>query len=226
MSCVECLTDDHCPADRPSCSSSTYTCGGCATSTECERFSSERRDLCDSGSGACVQCVLGDESRCSGIETCDLTTGDCAFVRQHTLRQCDPCTNDRQCPEDYGCVPMFFDGGTRESHYCLKLESAGCREPFAVMAEPRTSISGYTDFYCGLNEDLQTCEAVMAVFDGDRCDTDAECPQPGGLCRLLRGLGYVCTYPCADSFECYASPGVDLCGRPAGEEVAYCGGGS
>jgi hypothetical protein len=93
--------------------------------------------------------------------------------------------------------------------------------------------------YCGINQDLATCEAVLALLDdwvcsgtAGMCSPDgiaAEQPVPGALCRDLGGgaLANRCTYACGGASECLNSPTPGFTcgdGTPPIGAPDWCGG--
>jgi hypothetical protein len=126
---------------------------------------------------------------------------------------------------------MRYDGVDRPGGYCLADRdlAGGCARPFSITLMERTSLSGRTGArYCGVNEELATCEAVRALLDDAMCPggTDAECPQPSGLCREVGGLmGNRCTYGCAVASECIEPPSSgNTCNDGGTGGADYCGG--
>jgi len=121
-----------------------------------------------------------------------------------------------------------------ESGFCLKSTELGgpCVNPYRIVIT-RTSLSGAeSDDYCGINEDLATCPAVLALLNDELCDPangDLDCPQPSGRCRELPGDVYACTYFCGLPAQCPAEPPANTCdssgaGGAGGASGDYCGG--
>jgi hypothetical protein len=121
--------------------------------------------------------------------------------------------------------------------FCLKSSVLGgsCTNPYRIEIS-RTSLSGAPeDDYCGINESLATCEAVLALLKDDPCDPangDADCPRLSGRCEELPGMRYTCTYLCSGVSQCDEEPnpgagcgssGSGGSGGSAGDK--YCGGG-
>ncbi len=121
---------------------------------------------------------------------------------------------------------MKFHGSDRPTGYCLKRTDAGCDRPFSVATNARTSRSGVAGgTFCGINEDLATCESVRALLDDRTCPngTDAECPE-GSLCSTVGVLENRCTYRCAFATDCLPAPSpASSCGLAAAMRD-YCGG--
>ena len=141
---------------------------------------------------------------------------------------CESCSTDDDCGPDLACVPMLFEDAPRPTGYCLYRADRGvCEQPFAlVLPEPRQSLSGAeATQYCGIDERLTTCEAVLALIDDVECATDTDCPQ-GGICREVGALGLQCTYECAGAGACPEEPAAGSgCGDANGtSEEDYCGG--
>ena len=141
--------------------------------------------------------------------------------------------SDSECKEAGNrCVPMDYDGQpypNQQTGFCLKSVDLGgsCTNPYRIVLR-RTSLSGAeADDYCGINEDLATCQAVRALLADDPCNTEngeQDCPQPSGLCRELPGMLNRCTYLCSDMVECKAPPvpGSTCGSSDSGSD--YCGG--
>jgi hypothetical protein len=175
----------------------------------------------------CVACTLADASRCASGSTCDLLTGDCATIPAGSRRTCEPCSNDVQCAAGHACVTMSFEGAPIGA-FCLR-EGPSCARPY-LSPLARTSLNGRSSVFCGLNESLTTCPAVLGLVGNQTCPggTDGECP-PGGLCRTL-GSGILmnrCTYRCGSGDDCLDAttrPAQSTCGDAGSAESTYCGG--
>lgn len=67
-SCVGCLTDDDCPANRPTCGPSLSCSATCSSDNDCGG------DVCDTAKGLCAECVTnsdcGSEEVCQVDQTC------------------------------------------------------------------------------------------------------------------------------------------------------------
>jgi hypothetical protein len=122
---------------------------------------------------------------------------------------------------------MWFEETPRATGYCLYPEgSDSCARPFIYpLPGERESLSGAAaSLYCGVNETLTTCEAVLALLDDQPCEGDADCPE-GGICRDVGGGGLRCTYECTHGTECTAEGVPASCGDADGTaEERYCGG--
>jgi hypothetical protein len=189
-----------------------------------------------------VECALGDESACTGSDTCDLLAKTCVDDAPGSAGECEACTNDLQCETDHRCIAMEFPMGTPHGYYCLREYPPACDKPVAVPMNGKTSISAAPAAnYCGINQDLATCEAVLALADNWRCSgTDGMCspdgiipeqPVPGALCRDLGGgaLANRCTYACGSPNQCpdaVQNPPASTCGdgTPPIGAPDWCGG--
>jgi hypothetical protein len=204
--CVACLEDAQCPASAPICRSGA--CGGCQASTECSRFPNSK--VCDSESGACVRCSTVDELACDGT-SCNPQTHECTATPVHTVLACGRCIADSECADGARCVPMDFQGSRREGGYCLTPSSQTCSRPYATLTSPRSSLSGATpEPYCGINEQLTTCEVVSRFADA--CSSAGACGDAveGALCQTIGAVGMACTYPCDSVLECPNSTTCDV----------------
>lgn len=251
--CVQCLGDDDCSGDTPVCDTDANECVGCTQDTDC---TDPTASTCDTTDGECVPCTdpdgcthldteeagnLGvcDEGTCvectpatqeeeCGAKSCDPVDLECGPHDRGSRRPCESCVSDDDCenPATHHCVPMQYMGADRDSGYCLK-EAGSCERPFSIALEDRTSLSGTTADYCGINEMLATCEAVRALLDDAMCPggMDSECPQPGGICRTVGTLANRCTYECGLAVHCPSDAPADTCGTGDGDAgVTYCGG--
>jgi hypothetical protein len=155
--------------------------------------------------GECVECTNDDPAACAGNPCTSANTCSAYGPEQ---RVCEPCDTDENCEDmnEY-CVPMFYMG-TLRGGYCLADNTVGCAQPFS-RPTARTSLSGRTDTYCGINETSATCEAVLALIDGAACPGggDVECPL-SGQCRTVGVEANRCTYPCEFTLDC---PAVYTC---------------
>jgi hypothetical protein len=224
--CVACLDHDDCTdADAAQCDAGA--CVPCTDSAQCTHLTGT--GVCDEGS--CVECTAAMDAACTGGTTCDLLTNQCANVAPGSVQNCEACTNDKQCSTGHRCIPMNFEGSPH-GNYCLEQVMPSCDQPFSVTIN-RASLNGAAAAnYCGINESLATCEAVLALLGNWRCNTmDESCspdgiqpemPVPGAICRQVGTLiGNRCTYKCGGAVQC---PGVmpqDTCG---GGPPMWCGG--
>jgi len=185
-----------------------------------------------SGDGGVVEpeCTSGTErSACDG-KSCHPELLICTSMDLESRGLCDRCYADSNCAEpNHRCVKMSHEGNAypdETSGFCLQIaveDGADCAPPFVVTLHDRQSMSGgQRESYCGLHQELTTCDAVRAFHSQAVCPTgrDDEC-QTGGLCRPLATQGnqteFRCTYACIDSAECSSlSMNADCAG--------YCGG--
>jgi hypothetical protein len=131
--------------------------------------------------------------------------------------------------EEFMCVRMQFGNVPLRGGFCLQRASTGqCAQPFAFpLPEARESLSGAASaLYCGVNEELTSCDAVRVLVNNELCEDDFECTAPGGVCREVGLLGLRCTYECGFANECLPGGGSgSTCGDANGSaEEDYCGG--
>jgi hypothetical protein len=212
--CVECLELEDCTeADAALCDAGT--CKPCAEDNDCDYV--EGKGICNDG--LCVACTVDDESACEG-NSCNPQSHECTETQVGSKEDCEACVADSECPTDYRCVQMEFNGAPREGGYCLKVLSTGCEKPYGVPTDSLQSLSGAdATTYCGLNETQTTCEAVRGLLT--TCATDDGCGVAGladGLCKNVNGFNNTCTYSCTLASQC---PDEAPCNGPAGAK--YCG---
>ena len=224
--CVECIDDDHCTSrDAPVCDGGS--CMPCTESLDC----ADHGDFpaCDKDTGRCVECTEENTEAC-GDYSCHPEDFECTETPRQSVTICKPCLSDSECIEDHHCVPMAFDGEPRESAYCLKLESTGCDMPrFQVPRLKESVTTGELDFYCGVNEDVTTCEAVHDYDSHCEDRYGADCGHPDlddAVCeRIEFEPGLRCSYYCQHSTQEDSPEECDeewTCGMSAG--TGYCGG--
>jgi hypothetical protein len=118
---------------------------------------------------------------------------------------------------------MDFQSVGRPGGYCLKLVSTGCEAPYKIPTPSRASLSGAAAAkYCGINEAVTTCEAVLALTKSATCTLDDECGAAGlddGRCETVGVDANHCTYSCSSDVTC---PSDFPCGTTSGNK--YCGG--
>lgn len=219
--CVACLNDEQCEAPGQAQCDANNECVACDDDSQCVGV--EGADFCVDG--ACVECTADDNSACgNGNEACDVRTNECTGVALGSVGTCGKCRADSECGQDHRCVPMFFDGQRLPDGYCLKTLSSNCERPYTGIIE-RESLSGAaSEQYCGVDEDVTSCEAVLQLIDDVTCSggTDEECGLAGeadARCETVLGLTNRCTYSCSADAKC---PSGFTCGGPSGDE--YCGG--
>lgn len=258
--CVQCTEDDDeaCDGQTPLCDVEAKECVACLEHTDCTDPAAARciegacapctepehcagvpdAEVCDVERGLCVECLSSAD--CGGSDTCDLLSHVCVSTPTRSLRTCEACTNDEQCPGNHRCVRMEYMGVPRDpGYYCLlEVDAPGdCPPPFVVGTPPRPSLNGIAaETYCGIAESITSCEAARALLDDWRCEAgvDGRCWSPaeptrvvdipGARCEDLGGgvLTNRCTYSCAGGLN--RCPDTITCGDGGTGEANYCGG--
>lgn len=210
--CVDCLVDADCTdPDNAKCGTDG-TCGPCDANAQCAGIGD--RGICDSG--GCVECNASNDSACGG-NPCNAFTGLCSEFGANSAGLCEKCDADANCSDaDTNCVETFF-GGSSQGGHCLQENTGSCPAPLAV-GITRTSLSGaVAATYCGINETLTTCDAVL--LRGQVCTACST--TDGARCETLSATSQMrCTYGCDSSDECPASGNLSGCGLGANN---YCG---
>lgn len=238
--CVVCNEDSECDSPTAAqCDSSTHECVPCSSDEHCAGQGNLR--VCLAGScvedcgpdkacvddsrpacgkdGYCVECTPSDESACGGM-VCDPEEETCTTLEQGSKRVCEPCIADSECgdedenpSETHRCIPLTFLGSPQGGR-CLEQRASGtpeCERPF-LPEIVRESLSGEpARAYCGIRENLTTCEAILKGDSGTPCPTgnaEAQCTEQGALCESMSGTKF-CTYPCEFNVECPA--GIPAC---------------
>lgn len=175
-------------------------------------------------------CTPGTEKTACAGTSCHPVSLVCTSMEIASRGICETCFADSNCAEpNHRCVKMNH---AREPYpdetmgFCLQLtteEGADCVRPFIVTLDDREGMSGgQRQSYCGIHEELVTCDAVRAFHNAEACPggRDDECPA-GGLCRGIVTNGgkteYRCTYACVGVPEC-SSQWINV------ECAGYCGG--
>ncbi len=227
--CVQCLNSTQC-AGNPAgevCDESTNTCVGCLDSTQCITAAAPQcnNQVCgacsdDDGctgidgaprcnAGACVQCIA--DADCNGTSC---VNNQCTTTTLNSVQQCLTCQSDSECAADHKCVNLSFGEGANQKqigNFCLQVEVSGtaCPRPYRAVIQGRASLNDPTlRNYCGINEALTTCAAVLQRLDAGNapdCTSDDMCGLPGeddGVCGDVLGLGDKCTYRCDNVNQC------------------------
>jgi hypothetical protein len=167
--------------------------------------------MCDTESSVCIECTIETEVDKCGAKSCDPATNTCTDTDTNSLETCEACVADSECKTNHHCVPMKYKGEERGG-YCLE-DSGACMRPFEIVTEVRESLSGHAGTkFCGINENLTTCDAILALGAGKTCEgSDSGCPE-GGLCRKFEGVaGERCTYECTHPSQCLADAPYNTC---------------
>ena len=126
--------------------------------------------------------------------------------------------SDSDCGAGALCIAMQLAGIPAGGH-CL-LESTGtCPQPMTVVLSNRPSLSGAAAAaYCGIDEALTSCEAILALGNG--CSVTTDCAPGGGArCENLMGAGMACTIDCSDDLLCPTGGPAATCSIAVG----FCG---
>jgi hypothetical protein len=208
--CVPCTSDEHCEAHGylDTCSDAGSCVEDCSSDEDCG-LEDPSRPACGK-EGLCVECTPSEESACGG-NVCDPMKETCTAREQGSKGVCERCIADSECgdeaenpSETHRCIAL---SGDSEEGRCLEQRASSepeCRRPF-VPEIFRESLSGEPErAYCGINESLTTCEAVLAGRSGTPCPTGnevTECAPQGALCESMSGIK-TCTYSCGNALEC------------------------
>ena len=227
-----------CPTDTPVCDEESATCVACLGEQGCEGDA----PVCLAGDtpseNRCVACTPEREQElCKNDEdqpsSCNPATYTCTNTQLASLGDCRKCVSDSECGGERRCVPMKFGAGEsstdREGGYCLEPTSATCTPPYESIINNRVSLSGAEAAnYCGIDEAVTTCEAVLQYNDGKACSAPTECGVQGltdSRCETREGdASATCTYTCGLDDEC---PGSAKCGCPESDLTCsnrFCGG--
>jgi len=178
--------------------------------------------------------VANQDQDCDG-KSCNPIILECFGFGPDERGTCETCVSDQNCSNwEHRCVLMEFGGNpypNDHTGFCLPeaaQDFAGgpyhCNgeEPYVAVLEDRFSMSGAgPSAYCGVRENLTTCDAVHAQLDERPCTagSDDDCPD-GGICRYTEDNGKWddrCTYECTSDSECRNVQGWTL------NCAGYCG---
>ena len=210
--CVQCLGPNDCTSASASlCVAGT--CSPCTQDTDCGQIAG--KNAC--GSGTCVLCTASNESACHG-NSCNPATKLCTQTPVNSLGPCEACKADSECqggdPTDGGtpvarCVPMTFNGNPHNA-YCLQRATVlNCTQPYKTTISGESLSGTSSEQYCGINQTIAPCEAVMDLAASKACSGDTDCGMgQGGLCKnfsLTSVPDLRCTIPCDLSSQCPSS---------------------
>ena len=103
---------------------------------------------------------------------------------------------------------MNFNGTPRPGGYCLRLQSAGCAQPYATPITRASLSNDESRAYCGIAESFATCEAVIDMTSSTNCAINEDCGGDGladGRCETVGTLVNKCTYACESAAQCLGS---------------------
>jgi len=199
--CAQCAESDDCTDPEASVCNDQNECVACTDDDGCSHFDDTKHCLAETNT--CVQCTIELETDKCGAKSCDPATHACTDTTRNTVETCESCVADSECIANHHCVPMEYKGAERGG-YCLETTEGGCSEPYATTLSGRVTMSGTNGLsFCGIKEQLTTCEAVLALVAGKKCPQgDSECPE-GGVCRKVGNLSdNRCTYECTGVVQC------------------------
>jgi len=141
-----------------------------------------------------------------------------------SLGVCHACAADGDCASgtranSVRCVPMNFKG-TFHGYYCMTRSSVGsCSQPYTSLFSASSISGAAAESYCGIDQNLTTCEAVVDLSAQKSCTRANNCGSGSGdgLCQTLTAApGLRCTIPCTTSPQCLSG---QACSAPAN---GYC----
>jgi hypothetical protein len=203
--CVACNTNVDCTdPTKPTCAANV--CRACQNDTECTGKVSGATTLDACYSGQCVDCRINPADTkldvgCSATTSCNPATRTCAGKAKGTLSICAPCLADAECPSNYRCITMTYQGTEvrpdgASGGFCLqRLAASSCVRPYSVSLTRVSRSGAASENYCGLNENLTTCDAVL-TYATSCAGGPSACDALGARCETLT-TGATCTYRCS-----------------------------
>lgn len=224
--CVECMMNEHCPVTDPVCSENA--CVGCASPGDCNARTGML--ACDTASGDCVECTVGNEIACTSQgKVCSSDGGSCVECNTNT----DCPGGMPHCSEQHVCEPCSENSdcaGWKDGQRVLGLCVAGACEECTVSNEAPCATASCNPKTLRCTDTPRASRNVCQT-----CDADSECkanhlcvntlfkgvPQ-GGHCLKLDDDS--CTRPFASGItrESLSAPTTanSFCGFP--EEITSC----
>ena len=239
--CVECLSNDHCPGahcepssgfcvqciDSSHCSSAApqcidHLCSPCSNNEHCASFSNE--PLCNLQSGQCVECI--SEAHCSPSNPVCLD-GACSSCSDH--EECISYPDTPLCNTDSGqCVECISDSECpEESPFCDAGSCAPCSNHDHCAARPDTpfcNLASGTCITCRSDNDCSSPDAARCNLETHTCEgctQDVHCSNVSG--------NHVCEdslcVPCSERDESACGPNVcDVQTRSCSDRPAHAKG--
>jgi hypothetical protein len=228
--CVECLASADC-SDPKAAKCDQGACAKCTANDDCLHVTG--KGVCDGGT--CVQCTAADETACGG-KSCNPKTKACTATTTGSVSNCMACVADSECAggnqadPDARCIPMTYAGTLRPDGFCLRRTSKTCTRPYKIPVSGASLSGAPSESYCGVDQDLVRCEAVLDLENSRSCpgaadtscgcsrDKDGNCTELGvsGLCRTVGVDINQCTYQCGVANDC---PNGKTC---LGAPTKYC----
>jgi hypothetical protein len=201
---VACVNNSTCnDASASKCSGNI--CGACQVKDDCSHITG--KTACDAG--VCKQCSKDDDSAC-GANSCDLATNTCTNTPKGSVGRCGACVADSECDATtgYRCINLSF-GGAPRGGFCLQqadeVGGGACPLPYRVSVSGVSVSGAASEPYCGINQNLTTCEAVLNMLGDKECSNDDVCGAMGlndGKCLTFPVVGQKCTIECGGNNDC------------------------
>src|SRR5690554_4471418 len=221
--CVACLEDADC-TEPGAARCDGGECVGCTEDAQCAGV--DGRELCDVGTGECVECLPGEHDSCGAGWLCHGERRECVEAQAASAPTCGTCVADAHCKAGFRCVQPNLFG--EEGYFCLPEADPECdtRRPFVNKLEDLVTIDGEAVTVCGHR--FTSCAGFnhfSTAVDGCSEATDppptgegnAACGLPGTAdntrCRGF-GTGARCSYRCLSADDCPC--GVDCVDQVCG----------
>lgn len=243
-SCVECLSDGHCPRERPRCDQTVRACIECLEDADCNDQNGCTVDACEAG--VCVHSSIdehgdGGRSEDAGVaEPCLACTRDedCDDGRECTADQCvdnacvyasaprgTPCEGGvcDGAPVAPRCLPCFTDDDCAPGSFCVDGGCHACRGVGDCPPNPCAS-----DVTCLGGECRYEALPASSACPSGVCDGR----EPAPACVACRAAdecddGDPCTVDRCDDATCTHTPSCDDGGPPmdggGGSTPSGCG---
>ncbi|MEO8902376.1 MAG: hypothetical protein ABI627_12685 [Polyangiaceae bacterium] len=101
--CVECVTNQQCPTDRPACSADTGRCLPCSATVACPKG-----QACDLQTNKCLT-NCKDNSACTGVHQYCNHGGECVACDDNTNGECSPIFGGAFCQISAGVCVQCLD---------------------------------------------------------------------------------------------------------------------
>ncbi len=230
----QCLTDASAPICRIDETTGAGTCSPCTNSEQC-RVKENTPDLCDTKTGACVECL--EVTDCAaGMLFCE--QGQCMNCHSNDDCQSGQCLNGLcyECASDEDCSTperpvCLLDSNSRLNHLCVECDPTGTSEAQSAQCGGRicNEITGKCDpctsdddctladrgicvsgscMPCDDKTDSQNCQMVCSQTTG-KCDPCIDVPADGAEinCQMVcDSLRETCE-PC-DNVSYFCKSGV------------------
>ncbi len=204
--CHACATNADCGAAMPACWADHQCHAACTSNASCQQQTQPNLPLCDTSTGACIECMATKD--CAGTQQplCDTSTDRCVDC----LANSDCGVSAPRCfLGDHTCVQCLSNSDCGTAAPICDSQNFACRQGCTENSQcsgttPLCNTTTSTCVACLKNTDCTVADPICTTNDGRCvvCVVDADCAQDAGTMYCDNQGGTARCVQCAHDNQC------------------------